>query len=172
MTLLTMGLGAAFNWHDFIVQALGFTILMAVLFKWVVPALGKMSADRTRGIEEKFTRLDGELAEATRKMSEYQQQLARIGEETQRRLKAGQEEAAKTRAALLAEAQAQAQNEMEKARREVQMERDKAVLELRAMVTELTVAATEKIVDAVMNEQMHGRMVTKYIGALEKGVRT
>jgi hypothetical protein len=44
------------------------------------------------------------------------------------------------------------------------------VLELRAAVTEATVKATERIVDAVAGDPLNGRMVTKYLGDLEKAV--
>ncbi len=171
MTLLLAKAEEGFNWHALIVQALGFAILAVLLAKLVVPIVRKMLGERSKEIEDRFTRLDRELGESSRQLDEYRTRLERIGEETQRRIRAAEEEGAKSRANLLAEAQAQAQAEFEKGQREIQLERDTAVLELRAAVTDLTVAATERIVDGAMNQPLHDRMVDKSLGEIARGVR-
>jgi F-type H+-transporting ATPase subunit b len=128
-------------------------------------------ADRSKGIEDAFTKLDGEIAETTKKLDEYKAKLAGIEKDIQKRLADAQAEGEKTRQNLMAEAVAAAAAEGEKAKREVAIERDKAILELRAAVTEATVKATERIVDSVAGEALNGRMVTKYLGDLEKAVK-
>jgi F0F1-type ATP synthase membrane subunit b/b' len=70
----------------------------------------------------------------------------------------------------MAEAVAAAAAEGEKAKRDVQIERDKAILELRAAVTESTVKAVERIVDAVVGDPLNGRLVARYLGDVEKAV--
>lgn len=164
--------GGGFNWHDFIVQALGFGVLAIALVLFVVPVLRRMAAERTKGIADEFARLERELSETAQKLADTQQKLATISAETQKRIQAAQDEGTRTRANLLAEAQGLARAELEKARRDVQMERDKAVLELRAAVTEMTVAATGKVIGAVMSDAVHGRMVEKTVGELDRTVRT
>ena len=162
---------AGFNWHAFIVQALGFAILAVILVKLVVPVLRKMLNERSQGIEDKFLQLDRDVDETKRQIAEYGVRLDRIDEEVSKRMKAAADEGARTRQALLQEAAAQAQAEVDKARRDIQMERDKAILELRATVAEMTVSATERVVDGMMNEQLHGRMVEKALANLPKAVR-
>jgi F-type H+-transporting ATPase subunit b len=159
--------GAGFNWHALIVQALGFAILAVILGKLVVPVVRKMLGERSKAIEDKFSQLDRDVEETKRQVADYGQRLARIDEETGKRIQAAMDEGARSRAALLEEALAQAQAETEKARRDIQMERDKAILELRDTV----ISATERLVDGMMNEQLHGRIVEKSLGSLERAVR-
>ncbi|MBI2932705.1 MAG: ATP synthase F0 subunit B [Planctomycetes bacterium] len=169
--MMILAIGEGFNWGTFVVQFLSFAVLLFILGKFAFPPLKKMALGRSHAIEEQFARLDRELAEAEGRMSEYQRRLEQIGTEVAQRMQAGQEEAAKTRGTLLAEAQALAKAELEKAHREVRMERDKAVLELRATVTDLAVTATERAIDALMNESLHQRMVERTIAELDKAVR-
>ncbi len=157
-------------WKFTVSQVLGFGILIAVLAVLVKPILAKMLSDRSKGIEDAFAKLDGEIAETTKKLEEYKTKLAGIERDIQQRLAAAQAEGEKTRQNLMAEAVAAAAAEGEKAKRDVQIERDKAILELRAAVTESTVKAVERIVDAVAGDPLNGRMVTKYLGDLEKVV--
>jgi F-type H+-transporting ATPase subunit b len=158
-------------WKFIVSQLLGFGLLAVLLWVLVRPILAKMLAGRTKGIEDSFTNLENELAETSRKLEEYNRKLSTIEKEIQGRLAAAQAEGEKSRATLMTEAATAAVAETERAKRDVQVERDKAVLELRAAVTEATVSATVRIIEAVANEQLNGRMVDRYLGNLEKAVK-
>ncbi len=159
------------TWKWIVSQFLGFGVLALILWFVARPILARMASSRSKGIADAFAKLESEVAETSRKLEEYKSKLAAIEKELQARIAAAQAEGEKSRATLMAEATAAAAAEGERARRDVAVERDKAVLELRAAVTEATVRATERIVDAVVNEQLSGRMVNKYLGDLEKAVK-
>lgn len=168
---LLTAVAAEVPWWKFTVsQVLGFGTLAAILLVIVKPILSKMLSERSKGIENAFAKLDGEIAETTRKLEEYRAKLAAIEKEIQQRLAAAQSEGERIRQNLMAEAVAAAAAEGEKAKRDVQIERDKAILELRAAVTESTVKAVERIVDAVVGDPLNGRLVARYLGDVEKAV--
>jgi F-type H+-transporting ATPase subunit b len=148
-------------------QLLAFILLALVLVKFVKPPLGKLLDQRSRAIGETFEKIDRETKEAAQELAEYREKLARLEQETRGRMEKALAEAQRTRAQLLADAQAQVEAAAEKARREVQIERDKAVLELRQAATALTLAAADHLVGAVMNDQHHARLVDSYLGRLE-----
>ncbi|MBV8880451.1 MAG: F0F1 ATP synthase subunit B [Planctomycetaceae bacterium] len=151
----------------FFVQVLGFIILVGVLLKLAIPVLGKVLRGRSQEIEDTFRKIDQDTQDAQKRLGELKEKLARLNEESQRRLDAALADAEKTRAQLLAEATAQSQAAFEKARREIAIERDKAVLELRHEATSLTLQAAAHLVQSTMNDGIHEKIVDKYLTRLD-----
>jgi F-type H+-transporting ATPase subunit b len=155
-----------------VVQVLGFVVLAIVLIKLVFPALGKILAGRTQGIDETFKSIDRDTQDTAKRLAEIKERLAQMTQESQRRLQAALDDAQKTRTQLLADANAQVQASLDKAKREIQIEREKAVLELREEATGLTLRAAEQIVQSTMSDPIHGKLVDKYISQLDGVTKT
>jgi F-type H+-transporting ATPase subunit b len=151
----------------FILQVLGFAVVVFVLVKLVFPQLGKILGGRTKGIEETFHKIDQDTQDAVKRLEEIKGKLAQAGAESQKRLQAILDDAQNTRTQLLADANAQVQAAADKARREIAIERDKAVLELRHEATDLTLAAADRLVQATMNDALQEKLVTKYLSELD-----
>jgi len=158
--------------QTFVVQVLGFAVLAIVLVKLVFPALGKILAGRTQGIEETFKKIDLDTQDAVKRLAETKERLAQVTQESQRRLQAALDDAQKTRSQLLADATAQVQASLDKAKREIQIERDKAVLELREEATSLTLRAADQLVQSTMSDAIHGKLVDKYLAQLDGVTKT
>ena len=153
--------------QTFIVQCLGFAALVLILVKLAFPALGKILGSRTKGIEETFQKIDTDTQETAKRIAEVKEKLAQLDQESKRRLQAALDDAQKTRTQLLAEASAQVQAAAEKSKREIHIERDKAVLELRQEATNLTLQAADQLVQSVMNDALQDKLVTKYLSELD-----
>lgn len=151
----------------FILQVLGFAVVVAVLVKFAFPALGRMLGGRTRAIEETFQKIDHDTQETAKRIAEIKGRLDHLQEESQRRLQAALKDAQATRDQLMADAHAQVQSALEKSRREIQIERDKAVLELRQEATTLTLQAADHLVQSTMNDALQEKLVTKYLSELD-----
>ena len=158
---------AASPGQTFVVQCLGFAVLVFVIVKLVLPQLGKILGSRTHEIEETFQRLDRETQETSKQMAEIKDKLARLTEESKRRLDAALADAEKTKAQLMAESAGQVQAASAKAVSEIEIEREKAVLELREEASALTLRAAEALVRSTMNEQIHEKLVAQYLKQLE-----
>jgi len=151
----------------FFVQILGFVILVGVLAKLAVPVLVKILRSRTQEIEETFLKIDQDTRESANRLTEMKDKLANLRQESQRRLDAALADAEKTKAQLLSEANAQVQAIFVKVKNEIQIERDKAVLELRQEATSLTIEAAEHLVETTMNDPIHEKIVATYLTQLE-----
>jgi len=156
----------------FFVQLLGFVILIGVLAKLAVPVLGKILGARTQEIEETFKKIDQDTQETSKRLAEMKDKLAHLTQESQRRLDAALADAEKTKAQLLSEAAAQVQAAFAKVKNEIQIERDKAVLELRQEATSLTLEAAEHLVQTTMSDPIHERIVDKYLTQLDSVKKT
>lgn len=147
----------------FLLQVLGFVILVGVLGKLAVPVLGKILGARTKEIEDTFAKIDRDTQETSKQLAEMKEKVARLTEESKRRLDAALADAAATKAALMAESAKQVQAAFAKATSEIEIEREKAVLELRHEATELTLRAADHLIQTTMNDQVHEQLMAKYV---------
>lgn len=168
---MTMLLAAGDWWRPTLAQFLAFAILAFIVWKYLFPMIGKMLGERSKGIADEFERLEREVREAGESASGLRAKLGDIQSESRRRIDAALAEAARLRESTMSDAATQAAALVAKARRDVQIERDKAVLEMRAEVSDMTVRATERIVDAVMNEQVQDRLVEKYVAEVGRSMK-
>lgn len=150
-----------------VVQILGFAALILILVKLAFPALGKILGARTKGIEETFQEIDRDTQETAKRMAEIKERLATLDQESKRRLQAALADAQATRNQVLADAGAQVQAAAEKSMREISIERDKAVLELRQEATNLTLQAADHLVQSVMTDALQEKLESKYLSELD-----
>lgn len=162
---------AAGPFNVIVTQFLAFGLLAFFIIKYGVPVMRKALAARKQEVSDTFERLDRESREAAKRIAEFKERLAGIDAEAKKRMQAALDEGAKAKAQSIAEANAQAAAEMEKAKRSIGIERDKAVMELRTEVARLTLEATEKTIEGLMNEKLHGRIVDGYLDTVEKAAR-
>jgi F-type H+-transporting ATPase subunit b len=147
----------------FLVQFFGFAVLAFVLVKLVFPQLGKILGGRTQGIDETFKKIDQDTQDTAKRIAEIKEKLAQLTQESQRRLQAALADAQKTRTQLLADANAQVQAAMDKAKREI---------ELREEATSLTLRAADQLVQSTMSDPIHGKLVDKYLAQLDGVTKT
>src|SRR6058998_488231 len=135
-----------------------FGILLALLWKLGWPALLK-------AVEERERRIQQQLEEAERARAE----AARLLEEHKRTIAAARTVAEKERATLLAQAREQYEQLLDRARKEIEGEKEKAILELRREAVDLSIAAASKLIEANLDSQANRRLVTEYLASLEAG---
>jgi F-type H+-transporting ATPase subunit b len=150
-----------------VVQVLAFLLLLGILGKLVVPGLRKMLGDRTKGIEDAFSKMEKETAETAQSMADLKERLARFEEQSKRRSDATAADAERTRQAAMADAARQAEAIVAKARQEIRTEKDKATLELAQEAVELIRGAAEEAAKAAMTDAVHRRRIEDYLGKLD-----
>ena len=167
-----IGVLAAIPWNVIIVQVAAFALLAFFIIKFGFPVLRKALAGRQAEVADTFSRLERESKEASDRIAALKTRLAGMDEESRKRIQQALDEGAKAKAQSLAEANAQAAAELEKAKRSIMIERDKAVIELRTEIAHLTLESAEKTIDGMMNEKLHGRIVEWTLDGMEKAVKS
>jgi len=155
-----------------LLQVLAFVLLAGVLGWLVAPMLKKMLGERTKGIEDSFSKMEQETAETAKQLAELREKLARFEEEAKRRSDAAAADAEATRKAAMAEAQLQAQSILDKAKREIETQRGAATLELAEQAVELIRGAAEAAAKAGMTDEVQRRRVDEYISKVQTLRRT
>ncbi len=155
-----------------------FGILLVLLWKLGLPALLKSVEERERRIQQQLEEADRARAEAVRLLEEHKRAIAGARAEAQELIAQARTVAEnaqartvaeKERAALLAQAREQYEQLLDRARKEIDSEKEMAILELRREAVDLSIAAASKLVEANLDSAANRRLVMEYLASLEAG---
>jgi F-type H+-transporting ATPase subunit b len=144
-----------------------FLLLLFILAKTAWPEILKTVEERERKIKAQLDDAAKANAEAQRVLSVYQQQLAAAREEAGAIVAAGRQAGDRLREDLVAKGRAEQEELLVRARREIGLEKDKALGELRREAVELSIAAASKVIERNMDNATDRRLVQDYLDHLE-----
>ena len=149
-----------------ILQALGFLIVLLVLWKFVFGRVGGLLEERQQEITSRMEKLEADQRELDRLNTETRQRLNEIEAEGQAKIQAAVDEGNAERQRILDQARQEASTELERARVEIQREKDEAILELRGTVAEIAIDAASKIIDQTLDAEKHQHIIDESISRL------
>ena len=149
-----------------ILQALGFLIVLLVLWKFVFGRVGGLLEERQQEITSRMEKLETDQRELDRLNAETRQRLNEIETEGQAKIQAAIDEGNTERQRILDHARQEASAELERARAEIQREKDEAILELRGTVAEIAIDAASKIIDQTLDAEKHQHIIDESISRL------
>jgi F-type H+-transporting ATPase subunit b len=143
-----------------------FLLLLLVLRKFAWPALLSAVEAREKALEEMIAEAERSREEAARLLAQHEKLLAE-GRASAHGLLVEARTAAEKERALATEKTRQEQEELlERARREIIAERERAVLELRREAVDLSLAAASKLIGEELNSERDRRIVQEYLAGL------
>ncbi len=151
-----------------LVQVIAFLVLFWVLNKFLFSRIGNYLQTRSDEIKKKFDEMEQSKKDFDRLKEEYNNRQSQIEREVQAKVQEAVKEGIKLKNDIVAQAQSQAQKEIERAREEIHVEKEKAIIEIREKVVDLTLQATQKLVMKTMDEPTHGALVRKYLDEIEE----
>jgi F-type H+-transporting ATPase subunit b len=144
-----------------------FLVLLLILKKFAWPALLGAVEAREKALEEQLAEAERNRAEAARLLTEHQKLIAE-GKASAHALLAEARSAAEKERALAMEKTRQEQEELlERARRDIAAERDRAVAELRREAVDLSLAAASKLIGERLNSETDRKIVQEYLSSLD-----
>jgi F-type H+-transporting ATPase subunit b len=149
-----------------ILQALGFLVVLLVLWKFVFGRVGGLLEERQKEITSRMEKLEADQRELDRLNAETRQRLNEIETEGQAKIQAAIDEGNVERQCILDGARQEAGAELERARAEIQREKEEAILELRGTVAEIAIDAASKIIDQALDAEKHQHIIDESISRL------
>ncbi len=142
-----------------VAQLVNFSILLVILRLTLYRPVLRMLDERKQRIAEGLNAAEIARREAASAQANIQAQLEAARKEGQEIVANAQ--AIATRIETEAKEQAAREREaaLEKARNEIQLERDRAIAELRREFAAITVAAAEKVINQSLDPQAHQRVI-------------
>lgn len=154
------------DFQTIILQALGFLVVLLVLWKFVFGRIGGLLEERQQEITSRMEKLEADQSELDRLNAETRQRLNEIEAEGQTKIQAAIDEGNVERQRILDQARQEASAELERARAEIQREKDEAILELRGTVAEIAIDAASKIIDQTLDAEKHQHIIDESISRL------
>ncbi|MBI4304498.1 MAG: F0F1 ATP synthase subunit B [Chloroflexi bacterium] len=155
--------GLGFSLPTLLAQVVNFVILLVLLRVFVYKRILRKLDERSRKVKDSMDQVE-----------QIKQQAAHAEEESRKRIEAASKEgqeiiarAVKTGEEVRQQSQEDARRESEtlinRAKTEIQRERDEAIGELRHEFAELTILAAEKVIDRSLDKKAHRELIDKVL---------
>lgn len=143
-----------------------FLILFAILGKLVFPKILAAVEAREKALEEAIEGAKHDREEASRLLAEQQRQIEAARGEAQKLIVEGRQVGEKLRADMIEETHQQQQQMLERARREIEAEKQKAIVEMRREAIELAIAGASKVIEKNLDDKSNRKIVESFLSSI------
>lgn len=145
-----------------------FIVLVVVLRKFAWKPLLEALNRREGHVRDSLERAEKAQQEAERLLQENRAQIARAEEETRRILKEGRGLGEKVKSEIVEKANQQARLMVERAKQEIEHDKEMALAQLREEVASLAILAAEKILNETLDAGKQRKIVDDMLRVLPK----
>ncbi|MGH7569033.1 MAG: F0F1 ATP synthase subunit B [Gemmatimonadales bacterium] len=145
-----------------------FGLLLLLLWRYAWPTILRSVEERERRIQQQLEEAARANAEAAWLLEEHKKAMAAARAEAQEIVTKAKVVAEKERAALLARGREEYEQLLARARRDINDEKQKAILALRQEAVDLSIAAASKLLQANLDSDANRRLVLDYLASLER----
>jgi len=150
-----------------IAQIINVAILFAALYFLLFKRFLQAMEERKRKIEQGLEEAERAQAETARAEAVFQERMEQIEQEREAILAQAREEAERIRAEAAAQAREEAREEagriLAQEREAFEAERQQALTDMHSQIVGLVLAATRKVVEEGMDEQVQRRLIDRFL---------
>lgn len=149
--------------NEIIWGAGSFFVLLAVLWRFLLPAVQRGMENRTNRIRENLDEAERTKSEAQRVLEDYQRQLADARNESARIIEETRQTAEQMRRDLMARAEEEVRELRERTQAEIAAARERALVELESQVSNMAIDLAEKVIESNLDRDTQLRLIEGYI---------
>ncbi|HIM61411.1 MAG: ATP synthase F0 subunit B [Chloroflexi bacterium] len=154
------------NLPSLVAYLVNFILLLGILGFFAYKPLMRMLDERTERIRESLEAADQARQEAANAQEAIQEQITEARREGQRIMDQTREAAERFRTEEMEKARLEAEAFVERARSDIQRERDTALQEVRASFGDLAITAAERVIRSSLDRTAHESLIAQ---VLEEG---
>jgi len=154
--------------NQLIYSILAFLILVAVLGRFAYPPILAMLKKREETIRDTINETERVRVEAQTLLEDYKVQLAEARKEAQEIIEQGKKIGDSAKAEITAKAGEEAHQMIERAKDEIEREKERALSDLQAKVADLTILATSKVIQKSLDDKDQRKLVTDAIAEVSR----
>lgn len=143
-----------------------FLILFFVLGKFVFPKITAAVEAREKALEDAIEGAKRDRDEAAKYLAEQRAGIERARNDAAKILAEGRSMGEKLRGEMLEQTRTQQQEMLERARREIESERDRAIAEMRREAVDLAIAGASKVLEKNLDQKSNREIVEKFLSAI------
>jgi F-type H+-transporting ATPase subunit b len=151
-----------------LILAASFVILVIILNKYLFKPLTKYVDNRRDEIANVLSKIETDKKEIAKLSEEYQNRLNQIEREGYQKIQVAIKEGLAAKSAIISESHLQADNILRKTREELELEKKKAMKELRSEIISLSITAAEKVIHKELDEQTNSKIVSEFLEEIDK----
>ena len=151
------------NFKAIIVQAVGFLILLFILKKYLFGRISAMLKERSEGVKNEYTKIENDKVEAERLRIEYQRKLSEAEAEAVKRIQEAVNEGSRVSEEIIKRAKEEIEWMKVKAQEGINLERKKALAEIRNQVVTLSILASSRLIRQSISAQTAEKLVDDFI---------
>ena len=140
-----------------------FFILLILLKKVAFPPILKGMKKREETIKQQLEEAQKTKKEAENLLGDYKRQLAEARSEAQKIINEGKSLGENMRKEIVQKAQQESNQIVKRAQEEIELQKQKAILELQEKIADLSIMAATKIINKSLNTEDNRRLVEEYV---------
>ena len=149
-----------------------FVILLFVLSRAAFkPMLAAVEA-REKSLEEAIANAKADREAAAKILAEHKAQLDAARGEAQKLIAEGRAVGDKVRADMIEETRGQQQEMLERARREIEGEKQRAIADLRREAVDLAIAGASKVIEKNLDDASNRKIVESFLSQIPSGYKS
>ncbi len=156
------------NWFLLAAQVATFLAAMVLVWKLSWGPLTQFMRERSERIAADLKRAEEGRKEIDALEAEYRRRLAEVEERAQQEIKEALAKGRQEKEGLVEEARQEARQILEKAQSDLELERERVLQSLHAQVTELSLAALERVLGQGLDRQIQQRLLDKFLHEVEQ----
>ena len=143
-----------------------FLILFFVLSKYAFKPITAAVEAREKALEEAIAGAKADREAAAKLLEEHRAQLEAGRNEAQKLIVEGRQIGDKVRADMIEETRTQQQDMLERARREIEAEKVRAIAELRKEAVDLAIAGASKVIEKNLDDDSNRKIVENFLSTI------
>ena len=143
-----------------------FVALWIILSKYAFKPITAAVEAREQALREAIEAAKADRAAATALLAEHRTKIEEARGEAQRFIAEARTAGDKVRAHMLEETKAEQQEMLDRARREIEAERDRAIAQLRREAVELAIAGAEKVIERNLDDDANRKIVETFLASI------
>ena len=144
-----------------------FLLLLLILKRFAFPALLGAVEARERALQQQLDEAERNRAESAALLAEHKKLLAEARTQAHGLLVEARTSAEKERALAMEKTMQEQQQLLDRARRDISAERDRAIADLRREAVELSLAAASKLIGERLTSDTDRKLVQEYLATLD-----
>lgn len=151
------------NPNAVLIQAISLILLVVLLKKFFFQKVLAFLDERQKNVEDTIEQMAADRRSMEAARSDYERRLADIEAEARERIQGAVKEAQHLREQIITDSRAQGETLIQRAQEEINLEKQKALVELRNEVADLAVGAAGKILGRNLDNQAQRDLIHGFI---------
>lgn len=143
-----------------------FVILAFILSKFAFKPITEAVEAREKALEDAIAGAKADREAAAKLLAEHQAQIESARAEAQKMIVEGRQIGEKIRAEMVEETRGQQQEMLERARREIEAEKQRAIADLRREAVDLAIAGASKVIEKNLDDASNRQIVESFLSSI------